>query len=437
MKKIMNRSLSVLLIAAMVIVGMSVYILRYIDDGKKWATYFGRANSGAYGVMLDRNEIPLAYFDATNTMYSTDGLTRISNYHVTGDYWGRTGTGLITRFWKESQNFSLLTGTTRVQNSVMRLNIDARLNNRIFEALGADREAAVLLCNWKTGELLGMVSTPTIDPILPNENPKDGTYINRCISAAFIPGSTFKLVTAAAALENMPNIDSRQFYCEGVNEVAGVEITDVAPHYTQTFEKALANSCNVAFSQIGIDLGQNTMVKYVKQLGFLDSHSLDGISTAKGSYPTDFVGDPEIGWSAIGQSVDLVCPYSMLRYVCAIANGGVCIEPKIINDGKPGEETRLIKASTAQRLTEMMNFTVVDHYYADSMFPGLGSTLCAKTGTAELGDGTSNSWFVGFLADEEHPFAFVTLVEHGGYGITTAGTITNEFLQWAVENIEQ
>ena len=89
-----------LLIAALVIVGMSVYVLRYIDHGKEWALYFSRANTGSTGHLVDRNGITLAYFSGADNLFSPDRETRVANYHVTGDYWGRTGTGLLSRFWK-------------------------------------------------------------------------------------------------------------------------------------------------------------------------------------------------------------------------------------------------------------------------------------------------------------------------------------------------
>ena len=180
-------------------------------------------------------------------------------------------------------------------------------------------------------------------------------------------------------------------------------------------------------------LGQENMIKYVQDYGLLSPHSLDGIPTAKGSYPLDFVGDPELGWSGIGQSTDLVCPYSMLRFVSAVANGGTLIEPSMIQ-GSEHKTTQLVKPETAAKLQGMMKYTAQEHYLAEEAFPGLN--ICAKTGTAELGDGTAHSWFVGFLQDEEHPYAFVTLVERGGFGITAAGTVTGQVLQWAVENLE-
>ena len=423
-----------LLLAALVICGMALYVLRYVEHGKEWALYFSQANTGSAGQIVDRSGIMLAYFDGTQRHFSPERIMRAANYHVTGDYWGRTGTGLITRFWGNTQTFSLLTGTTRAEDLRLELNIDARLNAQIYRSLGEGSSGCMLLCNYRTGELLGMVSTPSVDPIDGNNTPREGAYINRCISAAFTPGSIFKLITAAAAIENLRDLDKRSWYCEGGNKIAGVEFTCIADHYTQNFEQALANSCNIAFSQIAVELGQQRLIRYVTDYGFLDSHSLDGIPTAQGSYPLEFVGDPETGWSGIGQSTDTVVPYSMLRFLCAVANGGTLIEPHMIRGGEAPEVRVLVKPATAERLTELMRNNAVTHYNADTLFPGMA--ICAKTGTAELGDGDSHSWFVGFLDDEEHPYAFVTLVERGGFGLTKAGSVTSEVLKWAVENLE-
>ena len=434
MKKITGRAVSVLLIAALVVFGMVMYLLRYIDEGEKWALYFSRANSGSSGVLIDRNGEMLAAFDATHNLYNADQLTREANFHVTGDYWGRTGTGLISRYFKDIQDFSLLTGTTRTESSMLQLTVDAKLNNVIYEALGKTKNACMLVCNYRTGELLGMVSTPTVDPMDAVTPPREGAYINRCISSAFTPGSVFKLITSAAAIEHIANIDEESFWCDEEYDIAGVTITCMGPHYTQSFREALANSCNVAFAQIAVRLGQDTMIDYVRQYGFLDTHELSGIPTAKGGYPLDFVGDPELAWSGIGQSTDLVCPYSMLRYLCAIANDGQLIEPRIVRTDSVPEPTRLLASGTAERLHDMMRFNVEDHYEPELNFPGL--PLCAKTGTAELAEGIEpHSWFVGFLEDEEHPYAFVTLIENGGYGITAAGSTANKVLQWVVNNL--
>ena len=94
--------------------------------------------------------------------------------------------------------------------------------------------------------------------------------------------------------------------------------------------------------------------------------------------------------------------------------------------------SRYLETNTAQRLQKMMNYNVVNHYEGEYRFPGL--KLCAKTGTAELGDGTSHAWFTGFLLDDAHPYAFVVFVEQGGGGLTVAGSLANTVLQYAIRN---
>ena len=427
MKKITNRAVSVLLLAALIIAGLVLYTLRYIDDGRDWALAFSRANSGSSGSLTDRNGVLLAAFDATESRYADDAATRTACYAVTGDFWGRSGTGALSRFWSDMHSFSLMTGTTHAKETDLQLTVDASLCRTAYEAL-AGRKGAVMLMDYRSGEVLCMVSSPAVDP-LDNSEPPDGAYLNRCLSSCFTPGSVFKLVTAAAAIETVPNMDERSFYCEGDYEIAGVNIHCSGVHDTQNFEEALANSCNVAFAQIAVKVGQENLIDYARAYGLLDAHELDGIPSAAGSYPLDFIGDPELAWSGIGQSTDLVNPYAMLRFVAAVANGGKLAEPHLIA-GRSGPVTRLVNEDTAERLGAMMNYNVVSHYDGASNFPGL--RLCAKTGTAEIGDGSSHAWFVGYLLDEQHPYAFVVLVENGGGGLYAAGPVANSLLQAAV-----
>lgn len=424
MKQITNRAVSVLLLAALVILGSFLYVFRYVDRGQDWAAAYSRENAGASGAIIDRDGLVLASFSPHESLFQEDRELRIANYHVTGDYYGRTGTGLLTDY----QEYSPITGTTRLRSQVLYLNIDAELNRRAYAALNG-RPGAVLIVNYRSGELLCMVSSPAIDPLESDPKPPEGAYINRCLSAAFVPGSVFKLITAAAAIEHLPDLSRRSFVCEGEVEIGGVRIVCSGHHGEQTFEQALSNSCNVAFAQLSVELGHEVMLQTVRRLGFLDRQRLDGISTVAGSFPTDYAGDPELGWAGVGQSTDLLCPYALLRYVSAIANDGKLIEPRLIRDGSLGYATQLVKADTASELQRLMHYNVVNGYGAER-FPGL--KLCAKTGTAERGDGSSNAWFVGFLADEEHPYAFVVMIERGGSGLGAAGAAANEILQYAV-----
>ena len=424
MKQISRRAAALLLLALLIVCGCLLYVLRYVEHGQDWAAAYARENAGASGAIIDRNGLVLASFSPGESLFQPDRELRIANYHVTGDYYGRTGTGLLTGY----QDFSLLTGSAYAGNAVLYLNTDAELNRRAYQVL-AGRPGAVLIMDYRSGAILCMVSTPAIDPLEADPQPGEGAYINRCLSAAFVPGSVFKLVTAAAAIESFPDLSERRFFCEGSVEIAGVTIRCSGCHGEQTFEQALSNSCNVAFAQLAVELGHETMLRSVRRYGFLDPQRLDGIPTAAGSFPQEFAGEPELGWAGVGQSTVLVCPFSLLRFVAAVANDGELAEPRLIRDGSLGSSSRFMKTDTARQLQRLMHYNVVNGYGEDR-FPGL--RLCAKTGTAERDGGSSNAWFVGFLADQEHPYAFVVMIEGGGSGLLAAGSAANEILQYAV-----
>ena len=306
--------------------------------------------------------------------------------------------------------------------------MDSALNAAAYNAL-AGRNGAVLLINYKTGEILCMVSTPADDPANPSASPAEGTYINKCLSASFVPGSVFKLVTLAAAIENIPDLFERTFWCEGQSVVGGAELNCTGSHGSQTIEQALANSCNCAFGAIAVELGADTLAEYAGKLGFTTELSLDGITVPAGKFDRAEEGSIGLAWSGIGQYNDMVVPYALARYVAAIANGGSAAELTLLADGR-GRETRLLSADTAARIAEMMNYNVQTAYGGQWTFPNLN--VSAKTGTAEVGDGSSHAWMTGFLNDPEHPYAFVVLVENAGGGLANAGPVANAVLQKAV-----
>lgn len=425
MKKVKNRGAFVLLIALFCVLGLALYCARYVAHGREWAAFSGGGTT--MGLLYDRNDVLLA--DAGAKTYSDDYTTRVANFHVTGDYIGNVGTGALTRLTGQLTGFNLLTGTYHPKTPEAHLTVDAALNNEAYAAL-AGRKGSVQIVNYKTGEILCMVSSPAMDPNNPDSVP-DGAYLNRAISATYVPGSVFKLVTLAAALETIDDIYDRTFTCNGYVMVGGDRLNCTGVHGSQTIEQALANSCNCAFSELAQTLGTDVIQAYAKKLGMLDSHSIDGIYTAAGSIDTYETGNINLSWSAIGQSTDLVCPNSMLRLVSAIGNGGTLVEPTMVGHRAGDKPIQLLDSKTAEQMKSMMNYNVQYAYGAGS-FPGL--SICAKTGTAEVGDGTDHAWFVGFLQDEEHPYAFVVQVERGGGGLSVAGAIANRVLQKAVAN---
>lgn len=428
MKKVTRRAIAALVVAAFVITGVFVYCFDYVKNGAVWASYFGVSNVTGTSTISDRNGVVLASETGGKVTYAADYTTRLACYQTVGDLSGNVGTGALTMFRSKLAGFNLVSGTTQSTGTKLSLTIDSALNATAYKAL-AGRSGAVLVCNYKTGEILCMVSAPSQDPSNPSSSPAEGTYLNKCISSTFTPGSVFKLVTLTAAIENVSDLDSQTFTCKGSVDVAGVTIHCTGTHGSQTVEQALANSCNCAFAKIAQEVGGATLEKYAQKLGMTEAHTLDGIRTAAGSFKKADDGSSELSWSGIGQSTDLVCPYSMLRLVSAIANGGELAEPTLLGRAAIGGKTKLLSQATADRLKEFMSYNVQSSYGTGS-FPGL--KICAKSGTAEVGDGTSHAWFTGFLADDAHPYAFVVVVEHGGGGLRQAGPIANAVLQAAV-----
>ena len=298
-----------------------------------------------------------------------------------------------------------------------------------MEAMG-QYKGTVAVYNYKTGEILCAVTTPNYDPDdVPDIAGDDtgaygGVFLNRFTQSAYTPGSIFKIVTAAAALESIPDIQEQTFTCNGVTEYGIDQVTCMEAHGELNFADAFAQSCNCAFAQIADQLGGKTLQRYAEQFGVIDSISFDGITTAAGKLEAEGQAAVSVAWSAIGQHKDLVNPCAFVAFVGAIGNGGVSTAPHIVtNITVGGRETyraetaskgRIMSAETAGTLQAMMRNNVQTKYGPEN-FPGL--TVCAKSGTAEVGgDKKPNAMFTGFVSDERYPLAFIAVVEDGGFG---------------------
>ena len=425
MKKVKNRAWSSLLIALLLVVGLGVYLVKLADNGGAWASYFSGGTPG--GTILDRTGVTLYSSAEDGVSYASDYTTRLACYHLIGDSTGNIRTGALRQFRDLLSGYSFINGSS--SGKTLQLTVDSSLNTVAYNAL-AGRNGAVMLIDYTTGEVLCMVSTPADDPTNPSGSPAEGTYINKCLSASFVPGSVYKLVTLAAAIENIPDLFERTFWCEGSSVVGGAVLNCTGSHGNQTIEQALANSCNCAFGAIALELGADTLAEYAEKLGITQELEMDGITIPAGNFDKAEAGSIGLAWSGIGQYNNLVVPYALVRYVAAIANGGSVYEPTLLGHGSLDRETQLLSADTAARIAEMMNHNVQTAYGGQYTFPGLN--VSAKTGTAEVGDGTSHAWMTGYLNDAEHPYAFVVLVEHAGGGLTNAAPIVNQVLQAAV-----
>ena len=250
MKKVKRRAASALLIAALLVVGLAVYLVRLADDGGAWASYFNGGTPG--GTILDRNGVVLYTSDDSGFSFAEDWSTRVACYHLIGDTAGNIRTGALRQFRDKLAGYSFIEGATSGQT--ISLTVDSALNVAAYSAL-AGRNGAVMLMDYTTGEILCMVSSPGDDPANPTSTPAEGTYLNKCLSSSFTPGSVFKLVTLAAAIDNIPDLFERSLWCEGSMIVDGAKLTCTGNHGSQTIEQALANSCNCAFGTLALELG--------------------------------------------------------------------------------------------------------------------------------------------------------------------------------------
>ena len=439
MKRVKNRANAVIIIALLLIAGLCLYLIRLVDNGREWAMFKG--NQGIYqsgalsvGTLRDRNGTLLASSRDGVFRYADSELHRRACLHVIGDYRGMIGTGVLNALPERQVGYSFVNGTYSVdgRGKDVYLTIDANLNAVAYSAL-AGRRGAVLLMNYKTGEILCMVSSIGYDPNNPPnlteaDDQYEGVYLNRCISSTFVPGSIFKIVTMAAALESIGDINTRTFYCAGFTEIDGKRVNCTGAHGVQTVGQAFANSCNVAFAEISLELGANTLSEYASNLGLTSAHGMSGIETAAGNFSRAAPQSAELAWSGIGQHEDLVSPYAMLRLCAAIANGGAVVEPVLFDSGAFPPTNTILENRTANRLAEMMCSNVTNAYGTWN-FPNL--SIGAKTGTAELGEGYPHSWSAGFVSDGSHPYAFVVLVENGGTGLGAASSLANTLLQAA------
>lgn len=439
MRKTRSRSTMVLIIALLAIVGLCVFIVKIFLNAGQWIqhSYNGHlAGSGGLssaGEIFDRSGNTLAYSQDGERLYNSDYTTRLSTLHVVGDDSLNISSAIQSSYRSQLIGFNYLWGlglpSSLKAGGNITLTIDSSACNAAYNALG-EHNGAVVVYNYKTGEVLCSVSTPTYDPMDPpeitedNEKEYDGVYVDKVLAGLYAPGSTFKIITAAAALENIPDIENETFTCNGSTNIGGNEITCMHIHGELTMKEGLAQSCNVVFSELAARLGKDKMTAMAEKLGFNSSVIVNGTETARQVYNVSKADENGLGWSGIGQYTVEANPMQMAIMCGAIANGGTAVLPNEIKSGVieiNGGTKDMIDSDLAAKLDEYMRYDVTS-YYGDSLFPSL--TVCAKTGTAEVGENKEpHAWMVGYSQDEDAPLAFAVIVENGGYGFSTAGPV--------------
>lgn len=451
-----KRALAIYALIGAFLVGVVFLIGGFVLNGETWALkrfnqhLFTGGSLTSAGTIYDTNGTILAQTKNGERVFNDSSRIRKATLHMVGDTAGYISTGIHTIFRSELTGYNLIDGVHRLKEDGEGNNITLTLNADVcataLDALG-DRKGTVGVYNYKTGEILCMVSSPTYDPerkptdIDTDKTGKyDGIYLNRFLSGVYTPGSTFKTVTAISAIDNIPDIFTQKFTCKGKMQTNGgvIYCNEKNGHGTLTFEQALNKSCNVAFAQIALQLGAEKLTATAEQLGFNQAMQMDGINIAISKFDLSGADERGIGQAGLGQHTTLVNPYHMLTIMGAIANGGTPVTPYVVKSittpggltlkkGSANTGKAYLSASTASKMVELMRSNTI-HFYGDSRFPS-GMQICGKTGTGEVGgDKAPHAWFVGFSQNLATPYAFVVVVENGGSGYQQAIPIVNKVL---------
>jgi penicillin-binding protein A len=325
----------------------------------------------------------------------------------------------------------------------------------------AGRKGSVVAIEPQTGKVRVMVSVPEYDPnripnnsraIFSDPNQPD---LNRATQERYAPGSTFKVVTAAAALDSGKVSPESVIDGSSPKEISGVPLENSGGQSfgAISFTDALTNSVNTVFAQVGEDIGRGTLVEYMRRFGFFEDPELDypgeqmvpsGIINSDG----DFVDDGfDVGRVAIGQGGAegqiLTTPLQMALVASAIANEGRLMRPQLTDsivrkDGRVAERIRpdlqsqVMKPETAEQLAAMMSRVVEEGTGTAAALSGI--QVAGKTGTAEVGSAAqfTQPWFIAFAPVEDPRLAVSVTVEQqppGSQGGTVAAPIAADVIQ--------
>ena len=416
------------------------------------------------GDILDRNGIVLATTVNGQRMYQNDLNARKATVHTVGDSGSNVNNSAESFFASYLYGFNssflerlsfAIRGEQR-RGDTVQLTIDCRLATYIASIFPSGKAGAVVVMNYKTGEVLAEQSFPTFDPqniTAAVKNDPQKPFYNRAIQGLYTPGSTFKMVTAASAIENYTNYNAITFDCTGQLVLGERIITDagtnlkenkLTKHGVIDLKKAFQVSCNNSFAQLALQLGDARLRKTAEDFGFNDNFLFRDLVVENSSYPTSNRNDGEIAWTGAGQSALTASPLHLCMIASAIANDGVMMEPKLlISATAPNGTQRAKLTSKVYRKPLTSDQAAILKDYMRAVVTGgtgtsakiSGTKVCGKTGSAEIdGQEFTNAWFVGFLDEAASPYALSIVVENGGGGGSVAAPIARKIFTWMLSN---
>lgn len=405
------------------------------------------------GQIKDRNGNILA-----QTVKTDNGFIREYPYnnefaHIVGySDVGKMGIELRYNFELEKVRFEILERIKQIiyktdlnANNLV-LTLDEDIQKKSYELLG-NRKGTIISIEPSTGKIISMVSYPNFNPNTIkadweslNNDTENSPLLNRATQGSYPPGSVFKIVTAAAVIENNEDWQNYQNECLGEIDFSDKKIRcfNSKKHGIVDLKSAFAVSCNTTFALLGKSLGANNLKKISERVGFNTSIY----------YPMDYKGstfslnmkssESELVQTAIGQGKTLTTPLEMLRIVSAIANDGMLMKPYLVDyieDSKgntvkkymPSKEKQLFSNSVANTISDMMVEVVNSGTAITVQIDNI--KVAGKTGTAEVDNEIPHSWFVGFAPYESPKAAVVVILENSGEGGLKATPIARDVLK--------
>ncbi len=385
-------------------------------------------------------------------LYGSAGLEATFNDELTG----KAGNDPLDRMLN-----SLLSRPQ--QGADLRLTLDSRLQRQATDAMGSNNGSVVVM-DAATGEIIVLASNPTYDPnrlftasVGESEEATsywqtlvgdaDAPLVLRATLGLFTPGSTFKTVTAAIGIELGLIEADEVFEDNGELNIDGrILIENNRPDDSRdqwTVREAVAWSLNVVFAQIGLRIGANDMWNSSQALGFGQEIPFDlPVSESQLASSRDFLEDDNaVADTAFGQGELLVTPLHMCMLTSMYVNDGNLMRPYLVDavvneDGRATQRTEPdvwrdpISPQTAEQVEAMMINAVENGTVTRAQVAGY--TVGGKTGTAETGDGSAHSWFIGFIGDEEPRYTVAVVLEQGSGGLADAVTIGRDILYGSI-----
>jgi penicillin-binding protein A len=382
-------------------------------------------------------ELASPWLGYADLRYGRAGVERVYNAELTGE----TGVLAVRNLLDK------ITGRPQ-RGADLHVTIDTRVQKAAVAGLGGQVGAVVAL-DPRTGKVLALASSPRYDPNKVAADWKTLTQdpgrplVDRGVQGLYPPGSIFKAIVAAAALQEGTVTPETTFTDVGNWLAGGYRVNNYGgtAYGEHTFTQAFAESINTTFAKVGVKLGADTLARYAGAFGF-NARPPWALGGAKSFFPLPGAMDTaHVAQASIGQGKVLSTPLEMALVAAGIANGGVLMQPTLVEEWRDYRQTVVERPQPKVWLTPITPQTAATErtLMIEVVQTGTGTKaalpnvqVAGKTGTAEVEGGEPHAWFIGFAPADNPVVAVAVLVEHGGTGGSVAAPIARAVIAAAV-----